>query len=261
MSDLSEYASTLENIEHALVTAKYTMPHAELRQLPAPYFLITGDLALPGLVMTTGTVVVAGSLTITGPVDFQQSGKPIVNLIVTGDCTLGLAYVDAFLCVGGTLHVGTLIADSNWKGAVFVGRDLFGHTLVVHNIGVEVDGETHLEAQADTDDPEAAARAVPGLYIDDEADPRAFFLALRASGERENTMLASAPAKAKAKAKAKATRKSKAKQATGKAKAKPANDTPKAKARPKAKPKAAAKPKSKPKAKPKAKRTRSSKAR
>lgn len=242
MSDLSQYASTLENIERALVAAKYTMPHAELRQLPIPYFLITGDLTLSGLVMTTGTVVVAGSLTITGPVDFHQSGLPIVNLIVTGDCTLGLAYVDGFLCVGGTLHVGTLIADSNWKGGIFVRGDLFGHTLVINGTGVDVDGETHLEAQADTDDPEAAARAVPGLYVEDEAQPRAFFLALRASGERENTMLAKEPARrAKPRAKAKAKRKATPKpKATAKAKAKPTKAKPKKKAKPKAnaKPKA-----------------------
>jgi hypothetical protein len=44
MTDLGQYASTLEAIESALIAAKYTMPHAELRQLPAPYFLITGGL-------------------------------------------------------------------------------------------------------------------------------------------------------------------------------------------------------------------------
>jgi len=253
MSVLTPYASTLDAIAAALAAAGYELVHANLHQLPAPHFLIVGDADLPAIPLTTGTLVVTGSLRVTAPVDFQQTGRPIVNLVVVKDCTLGLAYIDAFLCVGRNLTVGTLIADSNWSGGVFVGGDLRGHTLVIKDIGVEVDGTQHLEKVADCDDPEAAVHAVPALFIEGNPDPRALFLALRDSSDPPQLAAPRAPratpkasakpkaaARAKTKAKAKPTAKTKAKaKPTAKAKAK-AKPTPKAKAKAKPTPKAKA---------------------
>jgi hypothetical protein len=181
MSALTPYASTRKAIAIALDAADYKMPHATLAQLPEPFFLIPGDARLPAIPLTTGTVVVTGSLEVTGPVDFHQTGKPIVNLVVVEDCTLGLAYVDAFLVVGGDLRVGTLVADSNYKGGVFVGGDLIGHTLVINDTGVEVDGQQYVEHVANTEDLDSAAHALPALFVDDSPEPRQLFLALRDS--------------------------------------------------------------------------------
>ena len=179
---LSRYAASKDEIATALAEAKYDLPHGDIGSLSAPLHLVRGDLSLPELVWTTGTLVVIGSLTVQGQVDLQQSGKPIVNLVVTGNCELPLAYVDAFLCVGGNLTIGTMIADSNWGGGVFVAGNLTGHTLVVKDIGVEVDGTEHVERVADCDDPDAARVVVPALYDDhDEPNPRHLFAALRDS--------------------------------------------------------------------------------
>lgn len=181
MSIFTPYTRTPEAVAAALAAAAYKLPHTTPHQLPGPHYLVEGDAKLPGFALTTGTVVVTGSLEVTGPVDLQQAGKPIVNLVVVGDCTLGLAYVDAFLCVGGTLRAATLIADSNWSGGVFVGGDLVAHTLVIKDVGVEVDGTQHVERVADCEDPDAAIHAVPALFVDEEPAPRALFLALRDS--------------------------------------------------------------------------------
>ncbi len=244
MSSLTPHASTLDAIASALAAAGYTLPHAQLHQLPAPHHLIVGDATLASIPLTTGTLVVTGSLTVTGPVDFHQTGRPIVNLVVVKDCTLGLAYIDGFLCVGGNLTVGTLIADSNWSGGVFVGGDLRGHTLVIKDIGVEVDGTQHVEKVADCDDPEAAVHAVPALYIADLPEPRTLFLALRDSSAPPRLPIRRTVKKAAAKAKPVAAKKRKARSvAKPKPKAKRVAGTkrlakakPKAKARPKAKP-------------------------
>lgn len=212
MTDLSRYRADAKTIEAALDAEGYVLPHASLQQLSEPLHLVTGDLELPGLVMAEGTLVVAGSLLLTGPVDFQQSGRPIVNLVVTGDCTLVLAYVDAFVCVGRDLKAGTLIADSNWNGGVFVGGDLRAHTLVVKDIGVDVDGTQHVERIGDCDDPDSARLAVPGLYHgeSDDADPRGFFMTLRDSFGKPTPVSTAVPelrsgrgARAKSAAKAK----------------------------------------------------------
>jgi hypothetical protein len=181
MAVLTAYASTRKAIATALDAADYKMPHATLAQLPEPFFLIPGDAKLAGVPLTTGTVVVTGSLEVTGPVDFHQTGKPIVNLVVVEDCTLGLAYVDAFLVVGGDLRVGTLVADSNYKGGVFVGGDLIGHTLVINDTGVEVDGQQYVEHVANTEDVDSAAHVLPALFVDESPEPRQLFLALRDS--------------------------------------------------------------------------------
>lgn len=250
MSALTPHASSLEAISSALDAAGYTLPHATLHQLPAPYFLIVGDADLPSIPLTTGTLVVTGTLRVHAPVDFQQTGRPIVNLVVVKDCTLGLAYIDAFLCVGGNLTVGTLIADSNWSGGVFVAGDLRGHTLVIKDIGVDVDGTQHVEHVADCDDPEAAAIAVPALFTDDGPEPRGLFLALRDSGTPPAPTKARPKAAAKTKVKPKARTKAKAKvkskpAAKSKSKSKSAAKS-KAKAKPAAKSKPAAKAKAKP---------------
>jgi hypothetical protein len=84
--------------------------------------------------------------------------------------------------VRGDLRVGTLIADSNWSGGVFVGGDLVGHTLVVKDVGVEVDGRQHVEKVADFDDLDAARVAVPALFEHSE-DPRSLYIALRDSSD------------------------------------------------------------------------------
>lgn len=185
MSTLDPFASTKDDISTALEATGYELVHGTLDQLPAPYYLIHGNSTLSAIPLTTGTVVVTGDLTVTGPLDFHQNGRPIVNLIVTGNCTLGLAYVDAFLCVGKNLNIGTLIADSNWSGGVFVGGDLVGHTLVSKDIGVEVDGRQHVEIVADCDDLDAARVAVPALFEGDgeEPHPRELFIALRDSSD------------------------------------------------------------------------------
>ncbi|MDX2089393.1 MAG: hypothetical protein SFX73_16190 [Kofleriaceae bacterium] len=185
MSTLDPFTSTKDDIAAALESSGYELVHGSLEQLPEPYYLIHGPSTLSGIPLTSGTLVVEGDLTVTGPIDFHQTGRPIVNLIVTGNCTLGLAYVDAFLCVGKNLTVGTLIADSNWSGGVFVGGDLVGHTLVSKDIGVEVDGRQHVEIVADCDDLDAARVAVPALFEGDGEDPhpRELFIALRDSSD------------------------------------------------------------------------------
>ena len=220
MTDLTPFASSLEAILAALTRARYQLVHASPDQLPAPYFLVEGDINFPALTRTTGTVVVTGALTVIGPLDLHQDGRPIVNLIVAGPCSLGLAYVDAFLCVGGDLKVGTLIADSNWSGGVFVAGDLTGHTLVIKDVGVDVDGNQHVERVADCEDEEAAQHVLPGLFEDGHPEPRGLFIALRdSSGAR-----AAKPAKVsgpKAKPTTARAKASKAKPKASKARAKP----------------------------------------
>jgi hypothetical protein len=218
MSTLDPFASTKDDIATALDAADYELVHGTLDQLPAPFYLIHGNSTLSGIPLTTGTVVVTGDLTVTGPLDFHQTGRPIVNLIVTGNCTLGLAYVDAFLCVGKNLKIGTLIADSNWSGGVFVGGDLVGHTLVSKDIGVEVDGRQRVEIVADCDDLDAARVAVPALFEGDgeEPHPRELFIALRDSSD---PLVPAHPAKtpaAKAAASKKPAKKAAAKKAAPK---------------------------------------------
>jgi hypothetical protein len=220
MTDLTPFASSLAAILAALARARYQLVHASPDQLPAPYYLVEGDINFPALTRTTGTVVVTGALTVTGPLDLHQDGRPIVNLIVAGTCSLGLAYVDAFLCVGGDLKVGTLIADSNWSGGVFVAGDLTGHTLVIKDVGVDVDGNQHVERVADCEDEEAAQHVLPGLFEDGHPEPRGLFIALRdSSGARAAKPAKESSPKAKpTTARAKA---SKAKPKASKARAKP----------------------------------------
>jgi hypothetical protein len=180
MSTLEPFASTPEAIAAALAEADYELPHASIKQLPKPHYLIHADSTLSGLTLTTGTVVVTGSLTVTGPVDVRQAGRPLAHIIVLGDCAFGLAYVDGFLIVRGNLQVGTLIADSNWNGGVFVGGDLAGHSLVIKDVSVEVDGGQHVEKVADFDDLDAARVTLPALFEHSE-EPRGFYIALRDS--------------------------------------------------------------------------------
>ena len=226
MSTLEPFASTPEAIAAVLAQAEFELPHASLEQLPAPHYLIHADSTLSELVLTTGTVVVTGSLTVTGPVDLHQIGRPIAHVIVLGDCALGLAYVDGFWVVRGDLRVGTLIADSNWSGGVFVGGDLAGHTLVVKDVGVEVDGRQHVEKVADFDDLDAARVAVPALFEHSE-DPRSLYIALRDSSDPlvpahpvhpAPSAPARAPAASKASAKSRVPR-----SARSKSRAKPAS--------------------------------------
>jgi len=240
MSTLDPFASTLEAIAAALDHAGYELPHASLEQLPAPHYLIHGDSTLSALPLTTGTVVVTGSFTVTGPLDFHQTGRPIAHLIVTEDCTLGLAYVDGFLVVRRNLTVGTLIADSNWSGGVFVGGDLVGHTLVIKDVGVEVDGRQHVEKVADFDDLDAARIAVPALFEHSE-DPRSLYIALRDSSDPLTPARPAHPAHAPAAAapKAIAPKKAAPKKAAPK-KAAPKKAAPKKAAPKKAAPKKAA---------------------
>jgi hypothetical protein len=67
MTDLTPFASSLAAILAALARARYQLVHASPDQLPAPYYLVEGDINFPALTRTTGTVVVTGALTVTGP--------------------------------------------------------------------------------------------------------------------------------------------------------------------------------------------------
>lgn len=177
MTDLSQHACTRDQLVAALTAAAYDPPHAALYQLPEPCYVIAGDAQMSTLELPTSTLLVTGDLTVAGTIDLQQTGRPLGNLMVVGDCKLQLGYVDGFLCVGGTLEIGTLIADSNWSGGIFVGGDLVGDTLIVNDIGVEVDGEERITHEIGCDDLDRA-RSIPGLVVADKLAPRALYLEL-----------------------------------------------------------------------------------
>ncbi len=178
MLDLSAYECALPKLVAAFAARDYVPPHASPSQLSSPYYLVDGDLDLDELPFATGTLVVTGSLSVSGVTDLQRDGRPIANVIVFGDCRLQNAYVDAFLVVEGTLAARTLVADSTWDGAIFVSGDLVAEVVVIKDIGLDVDGARHVDVVADCEDEAAAKKALPKLFRDGEVDARGFFASL-----------------------------------------------------------------------------------
>jgi hypothetical protein len=178
-AELERFAATEQQVEAARARLGWTLPHT--RSLPAPHYLVDGDLALDHVEMLTGTLFVTGDLAI-GTLDVQRCGRQLTNICVAGGCTLGVAYLDGFLAVRGALGCDTLVVDAAWDGGVFIGGDLVADTLVIHNTGVEVDGVTSVEHEADlVEAPIAAREAVPELFDGEAADVRGYFLSLVSS--------------------------------------------------------------------------------
>jgi hypothetical protein len=175
--EVERFAATEQQTESARARLGWTLPHAP--SLPEPYYLVEGAFGLARLEMLTGTLFVTGDLTV-DVLDVQRCGRQLANIVVAGACTLGTAYLDGFLVVRGTLGGGAFVVDAAWDGGVFAGRDLVFDTLVIHNTGVEVDGEQRVQHLADlVERPEAARAAVPALFdAEGDADVRGYFLAL-----------------------------------------------------------------------------------
>jgi hypothetical protein len=167
--------STSPAVTAALAAAGFELPHCEPANLRPPFRLHEGELVLADLKMMTGTLVVIGSLSVTGPVSLRRDSRPLANVIVVGPCTLGTAYIDGFLVVRDELRANVLIADAAWDGGIFVGKDLHADTLAIHNTGMEIGGATNARVLADTDRAEAAQEALPALFRDGDVDAYGYF--------------------------------------------------------------------------------------
>jgi hypothetical protein len=139
---LKKYVSTIEFVARDLEKAKFSIPHADIAQLPAPFFLIDGDLSIGNLEFETGTVVIKGNLNLTHDLVMRHSGKPRANLIVLGDCNAQKIYVDAFLIVRKNLNASMIVGDSTWDGGIFVSGNATVRSCVMKDIDFEVKGET-----------------------------------------------------------------------------------------------------------------------
>jgi hypothetical protein len=170
--------TTLAEITTALSAASYELPHVRATMLRGPFKLHQGELALPELTMRTGTLVVIGALKISGALELQRDSRPLAHVIVVGACELGVAYVDGFLVVRDDLRAGVLVADAAWDGGVFVGGTLAADVLAIHNTAMTIKGATTARIHADTAQREAAAAALPELFVDDDVEALAYFKSL-----------------------------------------------------------------------------------
>jgi hypothetical protein len=170
--------TALPDITAALAAAGFELPHARVASLRGPFKLHEGGLVLPELAMRTGTLVVIGALKISGALELQRDSRPLAHVIVVGPCELGVAYVDGFLVVRDDLRVDVLVADAAWDGGVFVGGRLAADVLAIHNTAMTIKGAKTARVHADTAQREAAAAALPELFVDDEVEALAYFKSL-----------------------------------------------------------------------------------
>jgi hypothetical protein len=170
--------TTLADITTALAAASYELPHARATMLRGPFKLHEGELAVPEVTMRTGTLVVIGGLKISGVLELQRDSRPLAHVIVVGSLELGRGYVDGFLVVRDDLRVDVLVADAAWDGGVFVGGTLVADVLAIHNTAMTIKGATTARIHADTARREAAAAALPELFVDDDVEALAYFKSL-----------------------------------------------------------------------------------
>jgi hypothetical protein len=172
---LARWTSTRAACARLIEAAGFDLKYMTVGDLPEPCHVVEGDVALDTLEMATGTLLVTGRLEVR-VLDIQRDGRKLATIVVFGDCALGTAYVDGWMIIGGSMTATTLIGDSTYDSAIGIAGDLVADTVVAIDFGIEVAGERTVVHDADSEQPGHARAAVPALFVDDEPDPRAYFL-------------------------------------------------------------------------------------